>query len=162
MKKFMSSALPSKGFLSLCLLMIIINGCRKQDFPPAFLSGYHQTNLVADVDGYGAARIDPALVNPWGISFSATSPLWISANHTSLSVIYDKEGNMVIPNVTIQNGNGAPTGQVFNTTTGFVIPANNKPARFIFCGEDGTVSAWNVGTAAVLVADTSKHGSDNK
>lgn len=154
----MSSRLPLKGFLISCLFFIIINGCKKQELPPpVLLSGYHQTNLVSDVDGYGAARIDPNLVNPWGISFSATSPLWISANHTSVSVIYDKDGKTVIPNVTIQNGNGAPTGQVFNGTTGFVIPANNKPARFIFCGEDGTITAWNGGTAAILVADRSKH-----
>ena len=158
MKKFMSSALPLKGFLISCSFFIMLNGCKKHEFPPELLSGYQQTNLVSDVDGYGAARIDPTLVNPWGISFSATSPLWISANHTSVSVIYDKDGNTVIPNVTIQNGNGAPTGQVFNGTTGFVIPANSKPARFIFCGEDGTITAWNGGTAAVLVADRSKNG----
>src|SRR6185312_5055353 len=112
MKKFMSSALPLKGFLISCLFFIMLNGCMKHEFPPALLSGYQQTNLVSDVDGYWAARIDPTLVNPWGISFSATSPLWISANHTSLAVIYDTAGTTVIPNVLIQGGNGAPTGQV--------------------------------------------------
>lgn len=144
--------LPLKGFFILCLLFIMINGCKKHEFPPYVLSGYHQTNLVSDVDGYGAARIDPNLVNPWGISFSATSPLWISANHTSVSLIYDKDGMTVIPPVTIENGNGAPTGQVFNSTSGFVIPSTNKPARFIFAGEDGTITAWNGGSAAILVA----------
>ncbi len=147
---------PLKGVLILAVFFMSINGCKKHELPPLLLNGYHQTNLVSDVDGYGAARIDPALVNPWGISFSATSPLWISANHTSVSVIYNKDGMTVIPPVTIQGGNGAPTGQVFNGTTGFVIPENSKPARFIFCGEDGTITAWNGGSTAALVADRSQ------
>ncbi len=157
MKTFIPEAFTSslKVFIASCMFLAFLNGCRKLDMPPIFLSGYHQTNLVSDVAGYGAARIDPALVNPWGISFSATSPLWISANHTSLSVIYDKDGNNVIPPVTIQGGNGAPTGQVFNGTTGFIIPKTSKPSRFIFCGEDGTITAWNGGTTAILVADRS-------
>lgn len=147
---------PLKGLFVLSVFFMVMNGCKKHEVPPLLLDGYHQTNLVADVAGYGAARIDPALVNPWGISFSPTSPLWISANHTSVSVIYDKDGMTVIPPVTIQNGNGAPTGQVFNGTTGFVIPETGKPARFIFAGEDGTITAWNGGSAAALVADRSK------
>ena len=157
MKKFIPEVFTSslKIFFLLCMFFVFLNGCKKHDMPPISLSGYHQTNLVADVDGYGAARIDPALVNPWGISFSATSPLWISANHSSASLIYDKDGNTVIPPVTIQGGNGAPTGQVFNGTTGFVISGTGKPARFIFCGEDGTLTAWNGGSAATFVADSS-------
>ena len=137
------------------LFLIMISGCKKHELPPSLLAGYHQINLVADVAGYDAARIDPALVNPWGISFSATSPLWISAAGTSVSVIYDKNGMDKIPPVTIQNGKGSPTGQVFNGTTGFVIPGNSKPSKFIFCGEDGTITAWNEGTSAILVADRS-------
>jgi uncharacterized protein (TIGR03118 family) len=50
---------------------------------------------------------------------------------------------------------GAPTGQVFNGGTGFVL-GNGQPARFIFAGEDGVISAWNpqlaVRTSAVQVA----------
>jgi uncharacterized protein (TIGR03118 family) len=63
-----------------------------------------------------------------------------------------------IPPVSIQNGKGSPTGQVFNGTTGFVIPGTNKTARFIFAGEDGTITAWNGGTVATLVADRSHEG----
>lgn len=149
-------ALPVKGLVILGIFLVLMNGCRKHELP-LVLKGYSQTNLVADVAGYGAARLDPNLVNPWGISFSATSPLWISANHTSVSLIYDKDGNSVIPPVNIQNGSGAPTGQVFNPTTGFIIPGTGKPARFIFAGEDGTLQAWNGGTAAIEVANRSKN-----
>jgi len=157
MKKFIVAVVapPLKGIFILSAALMVLNGCKKNEFPPSQLNGYLQTNLVADTAGFGAARIDPGLVNPWGISFSPTSPLWISANHTSLAIVYNKDGMTVIPNVTIQGGNGAPTGTVFNGTTGFVIPANGKPARFIFAGEDGTISGWNGGTAAVTLADRS-------
>jgi len=157
MKNFITGFIPPalKSVFILTAILIALNGCKKLETVHNFIDGYNQTNLVADTAGYGAARIDPSLVNPWGISFSATSPIWISANHTSLSVIYDTAGMTVIPNVMIQGGNGAPTGQVFNGTSGFVIPANGKPARFIFAGEDGTISAWNGGTAAITVVDRS-------
>lgn len=157
MKNFITrfASPPLKDLFILTAILMTVYGCKKLETVHNFLDGYNQTNLVADTAGYGAARIDPSLVNPWGISFSATSPIWISANHTSLSVIYDTAGMTVIPNVTIQGGNGAPTGQVFNGTSGFVIPANGKPARFIFAGEDGTISAWNGGTAAITIVDRS-------
>jgi len=48
---------------------------------------------------------------------------------------------------------GAPTGVVFNGTSNFVIPGIG-PARFIFASEDGTISAWNSGTQAQVVATT--------
>src|SRR5207248_10340964 len=35
-----------------------------------------QTNLVSDLPGV-AANLDPHLVNPWGISESSTSFLWV-------------------------------------------------------------------------------------
>jgi uncharacterized protein (TIGR03118 family) len=156
MKKIIPGvAAPPVTGVFILLVAFMLNGCKKNEFPPSQLNGYVQTNLVADTAGFGAARIDPALVNPWGISFSPTSPIWISTNHTSLAVIYNKDGMSVIPNVTIQGGDGAPTGQVFNGTSGFVIPANSKPARFIFAGEDGTISGWNGGTAAVTLVNRS-------
>jgi uncharacterized protein (TIGR03118 family) len=49
---------------------------------------------------------------------------------------------------------GAPTGQVFNDTTGFRLPGTTTPARFIFIGEDGDLSAWAGGPAATLVGHT--------
>jgi uncharacterized protein (TIGR03118 family) len=42
---------------------------------------------------------------------------------------------------------GAPTGQVFNPTAGFVVRsgAASGPARFLFDSEAGLVSGWNPG-----------------
>ena len=36
---------------------------------------YNQTNLVSDIP-QTAQFTDPNLVNPWGVSHSATSPFW--------------------------------------------------------------------------------------
>ena len=49
---------------------------------------------------------------------------------------------------------GAPTGQVFNDTTAFLLPGTTTVSRFIFIGEDGDLSAWAGGHAATLVGHT--------
>jgi len=118
---------------------------------------YVQTNLVSDQAGMAQLQ-DTNLVNAWGISFSATSPFWISDNGTGLSTLYavtnDSSGS---PHVAKQGltvtiaGDGFPTGQIFNNTGAF----NND--IFIFAGEDGFISGWRgaLGTTAeILVART--------
>jgi uncharacterized protein (TIGR03118 family) len=103
--------------------------------------------------------IDPNLVNAWGIAVAPSGPLWISTNGTGLSVIYNQSGMALRPPVTIPSADvestGTPSGQVFNSTSGFVIPGSGSPAKFIFVAEDGTVSAWNGGNVATVVADRS-------
>src|ERR1035441_5800415 len=88
---------------------------------PAFSGSiYSQTNLVSDIPGE-ALITDPSLVNPWGMSDSATSPWWISDNGTGVSTIYTGAGAKVALTVTVPPPPGgttsAPTGQVFNATT---------------------------------------------
>jgi uncharacterized protein (TIGR03118 family) len=61
---------------------------------------------------------------------------------------------VLIPTVGADSG-GAPTGIVFNSTTGFVIPSTGQASRFIFAGEDGILSAWSSGNNALVVADRS-------
>ncbi len=115
--------------------------------------GYEVTNLVSDTDEYNPERIDPNLVNAWGIALSPTGVFWISAADKQLSVIYNDEGAQLRPPVTMTNN---PTGQVFNGTTGFPIPGG--AARFIFVTEQGTINAWRSGNVAVQVADRSSFG----
>jgi len=115
---------------------------------------YQQTNLVSDISGL-AAFTDAHLVNPWGISFSSTSPFWVSDNGTGVSTLYNGQGQPFPPPpasplvVTIPpasgSGQGTPTGTVFNGTTGFVITqgTSSGPARFLFDTLDGTISGWN-------------------
>ena len=117
-------------------------------------NSFSQHNLVSDIPGL-ADFTDPDLANPWGISFSATSPFWVSDNHTGLATLYNtngvKQGLVVtIPPPLGQQGPAAPTGQVFNPNA-----ANFQGARFIFAGEDGVISAWSGGTTAVLKVDNS-------
>ena len=112
-------------------------------------SQYVQHNLVSDVPGL-ADQTDPNLVNPWGISMSSTSPFWISNNHAGIAAVYNGQGQPApagsplrvrIPVPSGTNSPAAPTGQVFNDTTGFTVAG--KPASFIFATEDGTISGWN-------------------
>src|SRR5438874_7758796 len=48
--------------------------------PPG--QAYRQTNLVSDIPGFGAIQ-DPFLVNPWGVTATASSPFWVANNGTS-------------------------------------------------------------------------------
>ena len=125
---------------------------------------YLQQNLVSNVAGQ-AAFTDPNLVDPWGNSFSAAGPFWISNHLTGTSTLYNGSGAITPLVVTIPIGKagtgiGKPTGQVQNastSTTSFVL-ANNVKASFIFATEDGTISAWNTGTLAQLMVDNSSTG----
>jgi uncharacterized protein (TIGR03118 family) len=110
---------------------------------------YTQHNLVSDIPGI-ADQTDPNLVNPWGISMSSTSPFWISNNHAGVAAVYNGQGqptpaaSPLIVRIPVPTGDtqpAAPTGQVFNDTTGF--NASGQPATFIFATEDGTISGWN-------------------
>lgn len=52
---------------------------------------YTQTNLVSNADG--AARVtDPQLINPWGMSRSASSAWWVSNQRRGFSTVYNGAG----------------------------------------------------------------------
>jgi uncharacterized protein (TIGR03118 family) len=127
------------------------------------LKDFEQVNLVGDNDEYSPAHIDPNLVNAWGISFPTSGPAWVSANVTGKSGIYSGEGvPLAFSPVSIPGaGNSAmghPTGQVFNGGPGFRLP-NGNSARFIFAGDDGVISGWNGGAAAIKKVDDSPDAS---
>ena len=123
---------------------------------------FREVKLVADQPGH-AATTDPNLVNAWGLAFGPTTPLWVSNNGTSTSTLYQgaMPGKSItkVPLVVKIPGGGAPTGVVFNPTTGFGLSSGGKTGKslFIFAGENGDISAWNQSgdpTKAVLVAHT--------
>jgi uncharacterized protein (TIGR03118 family) len=125
---------------------------------PARTSRYSQVNLVSDVPGL-ASLTDPDLVNAWGLSQGPTTPLWVSDNGTDLSTLYDlRVAGTKVQRLIVSIEGGAPTGTVFNSTgspTAFTVSASGTtgPARFIFAGENGDITAWNgAGTTAVHVA----------
>jgi uncharacterized protein (TIGR03118 family) len=115
---------------------------------------YVQTNLVADQPGW-APVTDPNLVNPWGLSQGATTPLWVSDNGTNLTTLYTAPTGTaatIVPLV-VKIPGGAPTGQLFNSTTSFVLP-DGSPAFFIFASESGRITAWNPGLSPITSAVT--------
>jgi uncharacterized protein (TIGR03118 family) len=125
----------------------------------AHAAAFVQTNLVSNIAGL-ADVTDPALVNPWGVSESATSPFWISDQGTNESTLITVNSTGVsIPALTVTTpqttaGPQGPTGQVSNSTAGFDVGTTGKPAAFIFANLNGTISAWNpsVGAAGTVPA----------
>lgn len=134
---------------------------------PAIAGSITQTNLTSD-GAITAKVIDPNLKNPWGMSYSAGGPFWVSDNATGLTTVYNGNGQIQHLVVTIPaagggTGTGSPTGQVFNATSDFSVTAGgvSGPAAFIFDTEDGTISGWNPSvapSAAVVAVDRSSDG----
>ena len=121
-------------------------------------NAYVQHNLVSDVPGM-ADVTDPNLVNPWGMSISGTSPFWVSNAGKGNSTLYNGSGAitpLVVAMAPSPTGKAQPqpTGQVFNSTSGFIL-ANGNKASFIFDGLDGTITAWNGGATAAVMVDNS-------
>jgi uncharacterized protein (TIGR03118 family) len=135
-------------------------------------SAYRQTNLVSDSPGL-APILDPLLVNPWGLSFTASSPFWSANNGTSTSTLYrgDVGGAPLVPQpgmpvVTIPGG--LPTGTVANpSSTDFVVPgacaAPPCAANFLFASITGNITGWDPNapaagsTTAVIAASHPGH-----
>jgi len=105
---------------------------------------YTQVNLISD-------QSDSNLVNGWGIARSATSPWWVSDNGPGKASVYNGNTGAILPLVVTVPG--APTGLVYNGTSGFAIPGSG-PAHFLFASEDGTISGWNSGTQAQILITT--------
>jgi uncharacterized protein (TIGR03118 family) len=114
---------------------------------------YAQSNLVSNIPG-AAQLTDPDMTNAWGVSFSPTSPFWVSDNGTGVATLYtvtnDVSGAAHVSKsslvVTIP-GEGNPTGQVFDGNGSF------NGDVFLFVSEDGTISGWRpaLGTAAEVL-----------
>ena len=110
---------------------------------------YVQTNLVSDIPGI-ARSTDPNLVNPWGMSATPQSPIWVSDNHTDKTTLYKGalNGGPLSPvGLVVKIPNGSPTGQVYNPTTSWVVKSGkaSAPALFIFASEAGSITGWNAG-----------------
>jgi len=157
---------------ALVLSLILLNlGCQKnrEQFlsneelsapfkQPQQLKDFLQVNLVGNNNTFHPVRIEPNLVNAWGIAFAPSGIAWVNAEPTGLSFLFDKTGTsprgpVNIPSPGAATG-GHPTGIVFNGSSDFKLP-NGNPARFIFVGVDGILSGWNTGDFAVRKVDSS-------
>lgn len=69
-----------------------------------------QVNLASDIPGM-APLTDPDLKNPWGISLSPTSPLWVSNQGTNSSTLFTlTPGSSTVTKVpTVRVTMGAPS-----------------------------------------------------
>jgi len=141
-------------FAAAVLILMVLNG------PTVWAASFTVTNLVSNIPGL-ASITDPALRNPWGMSFTSSSPIWTSNQGTNTADLFIIHGVSVTQNsleVSIPmtaGGPQGPTGQVSNSTTSFRL-GNGNPAAFIFANLNGTISAWNgaAGTAAQIQATT--------
>ncbi|MFD1612774.1 TIGR03118 family protein [Sphingomonas tabacisoli] len=115
-----------------------------------------QTNLVTDdaaflaSQGFApAATVDASLINPWGTSFSATSPFWVSNQGAGNATLYNGAGakqGLTVTMPSFPGGPNGPTGQVFNSTTNdFVLAADGAKATFLFANLNGAIQGWNNG-----------------
>ena len=130
--------------------------------PVIFAQHYTQTNLVSDLAMNPPLPNPPDgdLLNPWGLARSSGGPWWVADNNSGLSTLYDGTGaklglRVVIPPPAGGSSPAAPTGIVFNGSPTDFLVAPGMPAHFIFSTEDGTISAWNSGSNAVLKVDNS-------
>jgi len=111
----------------------------------------HQVNLVSDQAGKAAIQ-DTSLVNAWGLSVApnGASPIWVADNGSDSSTLYSGSTGagatpfMKVP-LTVAVAS-APTGTVFNTSTGFTVSdgqGHSAPSRFLFATENGAILGWN-------------------
>jgi uncharacterized protein (TIGR03118 family) len=118
---------------------------------------YRQINLVSDQPNTALLQ-DTNLVNPWGTSFSPGSAFWVNNAGAGKATLYAvTNGAAGSPHVLKQGlevripGQGAPTGQLFNSSTNF------HGNSFVFVTLDGIVAGWRaaLGTVAEVMATRS-------
>lgn len=112
---------------------------------PALAATAFKLTLLDSDSSTKAKHIDPNLVNAWGLCQGpGTDPIWVSDNGTGLSTVY-AQGTGVIESIVVTIPQGAPTGCVYNSTSGFKVTEGSKSgaASFIFASEAGIISGWN-------------------
>jgi uncharacterized protein (TIGR03118 family) len=130
---------------------------------PQAMQGHGATYTVRRLvsDEAGTPHTDPNLVNGWGIAFNPQGFVWVAANETSKSTLYDGNGvpqSLVVSIPAGAAGEAKPTGIVFSGSGDFVVSDGGAsgPARFIFAGQAGTIAGWSPAvhlTSAVTVHD---------
>jgi uncharacterized protein (TIGR03118 family) len=154
----------SSALMGACLGLLTLSGTAVADDAMQNRSpgAYSMRSLVSD-GAVVSSFTDPNMKNGWGIAFNPNAFVWVANNGTGTSTLYDGSGKPQSLVVTIPGAGGSsgtPTGIVFNGSNDFVVTKNglHGAAKFIFAGEDGTVSGWapNVDvTNAVLAVDNS-------
>jgi uncharacterized protein (TIGR03118 family) len=124
----------------------------------AHTTAYRQINLVSDQPGH-AQLTDPDLVNAWGLAASPGtnakpgSPLWVADNGSDKATLYTgaTATSVTKAGLVVSVTGAAPTGQVFNSASGFVVSdkqGHSGSSTFIFDTENGTIDGWNATVGA--------------
>jgi uncharacterized protein (TIGR03118 family) len=133
---------------------------------PAVAAGqansFTRTNLISNTPSRHPNLLDKTLKNAWGIAAAPNEPLWVSDNNSGRATVYTGgvNGSQVQLALTVKMPGGNPTGQVFNSSTGFPVGgASGKPAIFIVDSDSigstqspGLIAAWNGGTKFTVEA----------
>ena len=105
---------------------------------------YVQIDLFSNIPGQGT--LDPNLVDPWGVSFSPTSPVWVANAGSGVATLYKSSGiqSLVVTIPGLGGSQGTPTGTVFNSTSSF------NGDLFLFSTRAGQIAGWRgaLGTTA--------------
>ena len=108
--------------------------------------------VISDQPGV-APITDPNLVNPWGLSFGPTTPLWVANNGMSTSTLYSTNPAPAKLPLVVSTQPG-PTGTVFNDTTEFALP-DGTASNFLFASVSGQLSARGGGVQTTTTASVS-------
>ncbi len=118
---------------------------------------FQATNLVSDQPGL-APVTDRSLVNGWGIALGpSASAFWVSSNNGNSTTLFDGgvgKGPLTTDRLVVSLPGGAPTGQVFNPTSDFVLhtKGGDSPAQFLTASESGHITGWSPGVSPITKA----------
>jgi len=172
----MSQVLRHLAAAAVLTITVASTVARASDDSSVERNAYVVSPVVSNIAGRAPMQ-DKVLQNAWGIAFSPSgSPFWVNDNVTGCSTLYKGDGTKVPLQVSIPlPGNvvaptscqpfdpnnppsitpAAPTGIIWNPSSGFLVPGTTLSAVFIFATEDGTLSAWAGGSNATLAIDNS-------
>ncbi len=114
-------------------------------------------------------QLDPHLIDGWGIAITASSPFWLSNAGTGLATVYSYSATAT-PNITVtatavtvpsaSGGAGPVTGQIASSPLGAAFAINGAPtaASFMFCTQDGTISARIASSPNTAIVTVNKAG----
>ncbi|MGM9480355.1 TIGR03118 family protein [Roseateles sp. NT4] len=157
-REFMRAGAYAAGSAAIAPLLQACGGGGAAGETVSANNGYRQTNLVATSAKYSPLIVQPGLVDAWGVAnrpAGAGGHFWVTASGVSYEYVGDVNGTPLhtdgLAEVALpasSAGEGASNGVIFNTGSHFVITqahANGPitaPAKFLFCSDNGVLSAW--------------------
>jgi uncharacterized protein (TIGR03118 family) len=116
-------------------------------------NAFKQVNLVSDIKDLAQLQ-DTDVINPWGIDFGPTTPLWVSNEGSGTLTLYRgaTKAQPTAEKLSLVVKANHPTGMLFNPTKKFQVPTKNgmAPANFLMnenlfteTSATGQITAWS-------------------